>query len=195
MPTQCAFLVSGYAFRQKLNNNGGRQILSLHIPSEAIDLQNLFLDISDHCVQTLTNADVAIVPRQALAELSRTRPAIARAITTALLVEASIYREWLLNIGRRDARARIAHLLCEFATRLTSQGATEPDAHELPMTQEQLGDALGLTSVHVNRTLRTLEREGLLTRTGRSISFPAWERLREVADFSPRYLHLEQKAA
>ena len=192
-PKHNALLVSGFAFQHKLNQNGARQILSLHLPGDALGLQNLFLDMSDHNVQTLSQADVAIIPRAALAELARTRIAIARAITTSLLIEASISREWLLNVGRRDARARTAHLLCELGIRLTTKAETKNPAYELPMTQEQLGDALGLTSVHVNRTLRELERDGLLARTARSLSFPDWERLRQVAGFSPGYLHLKQK--
>lgn len=194
-PTQCALLLSGFAYRQKLTRDGARQILSLHLPGEALDLQNLYLDRSDHNVQTLTRAQVAIIPRAALAEVARMRPAIDRAIIIALLIEASISREWLLNVGRRTARAQVAHLLCEFSTRLTMHGGAVGDVHELPMSQEQVGDALGLTPVHVNRTLRSLEEDGLLTRTGRSISFPAWDRLRVVADFSPQYLHLKQQRA
>ncbi|MEG3082251.1 Crp/Fnr family transcriptional regulator [Sphingomonas sp. PB2P12] len=192
-PVQCAVLLTGFAYRQKLSGSGMRQIVSMHIPGEALDFQHLFLEIADHNVQTLTRADVATIPRKALRDLVHSRPSIANAIFINTLVEASIFREWILNIGRRDARSRLAHFLCEFAVRLDMQGLTGPDGYELPMSQEQLGDALGLTAVHVNRTIKTLESDGLITRNRRRISFPRWEALREVADFSARYLHLVQQ--
>lgn len=192
-PTQCAVLISGYAFRQKLTGDGSRQIVSLHIPGDLLDLQNLYLDIADHSVQTLTFAELAIIPRKAMHDLCGVNAAIARAMLVSILIEAAMLREWLLNIGRRDARARLAHLLCEFATRLDAQGISNRNGYELPMNQEQLGDALGLTPVHINRTLRALEKDGLVKRQGRHIGFPRWEALREIADFSSRYLHLDQQ--
>jgi len=145
-------------------------------------------------VQTLTHADVATIPRTALRELARSRSAIGNAIFVSTLVEGSISREWTLNIGRRDARSRLAHFLCEFAIRLDVVGLTPGQGYELPMSQEQLGDALGLTAVHVNRTIKSLEADGLITRNRRRISFPRWDALRELADFSSRYLHLEHKS-
>ena len=189
-PRQCAVLVTGFAFRQKLTGEGARQILALHIPGDALDLQNLFLDVSDHSVQMLTRGELAFVQRDDLQALARTRPAIAHAILIKILVEASVFREWVLNVGRRDSRTRMAHLLCEFAVRLQAAGLAEEYGYELPMTQEQLADALGLTPVHVNRTLRSLEQEGLITRTKRRISFPDWNRMRDTGDFNQRYLHL-----
>ena len=194
-PTQCGVLVSGFAYRQKLTGDGTRQIVAIHIPGEALDFQSLFLDVADHNVQTLTRADIAFIPRRQLQELARSRAAIGHAILVTILVEASIFREWVLNVGRRDSRTRTAHLLCEFAIRLDAQGLAQDYGYHLPMTQEQLADALGLTSVHVNRTLKTLEADGLISRTGRQVSFPDWKRLREAGDFNQRYLHLEPQVA
>lgn len=105
------------------------------------------------------------------------------------LVEASTFREWTVNVGRRDARSRIAHLLCEFAYRLDMQGLSPDGGYELPMTQEQLADAAGLTPVHVNRVLQALQRDELLDRDRRMLRFIDRERLQQVADFNPRYLH------
>jgi len=189
-PDQCAVLLSGFAFRQKLTGEGMRQIVSMHIPGDALDFQHLFLDIADHNVQTLTRADVATIPRNALRNLARSRSAIGNAIFVSTLVEGSISREWVLNVGRRDARSRLAHLLCEFAVRLDVLGLSGDQGYELPMSQEQLGDALGLTAVHVNRTIKSLEADGLITRNRRRVSFPRWDALRDLADFSTRYLHL-----
>ena len=128
-------------------------------------------------------------------------PAPARAasngMVAALYVEAGGSYYDLPNVDpwdeRRDARSRLAHFLCEFAIRLDMQGLTGAEGYELPMSQEQLGDALGLTAVHVNRTIKSLEADGLIGRNRRRISFPQWDALRELADFSSRYLHLAQQ--
>jgi CRP-like cAMP-binding protein len=109
----------------------------------------------------------------------------------SLLVDASIFREWILNVGRRDARTRLAHVLCEFSIRLEAQGLADENGYELPMTQEQLADVLGLTPVHVNRTIMALEAEGFIARDKRRLRFPDWRKMRDVADFNQRYLHLE----
>ena len=190
-PEACAVLLSGFAYRQKLTGDGARQIVALHIPGDALDFQNLFLDVSDHSVQMLTRAEVAFVPRGDLQALARSRSGVGHAILVKILVEASVFREWVLNVGRRDSRARLAHLLCELAVRLDAEGLAQEYGYELPMTQEQLADAVGLTPVHVNRTLKALEAEGLITRTRRNISFPNWQQMRRVGDFNQRYLHLE----
>ncbi|MDP1027240.1 Crp/Fnr family transcriptional regulator [Sphingomonas sp. KR1UV-12] len=192
-PTICAVLVTGYALRHKITRHGVRQIVSLQIPGEALDFQHLSLHTADHNIQTLTQADLALVPMQAVHDLAARHPAIADAILRHVQIEASIAREWMVNIGRRTARERLAHLLCEFACRLDAQGLVNGEGYELPMTQEQIGDALGLTSVHVNRSIRALEEEGLITRARRVISFPDIQRLRSVADFNDLYLHLRRQ--
>ena len=185
-------LVSGYAYKHKLTAEGTRQIISIHIPGEALACSSLFLDVVDHNTQALTAAKAAFIPRSAFRKLVSSHPAIAHAILMITLIEASIMGEWLLNIGRRDARARVAHLLCEFGARLDAAGRSGEGLYELPMTQEQLGDALGLTSVHVNRMLKVLRADGLIERDGRRINFLRWDALRKVGDFSDTYLHLDQ---
>ena len=190
-PEHCAILISGFAYRQKLTGDGSRQIVGLHIPGDALDFQNLFLDVSDHSIQMLTRTEAAFVTIRDLQVLARERPAVGHAILVKILVEASIFREWVLNVGRRDSKMRLAHLLCELGVRLDAEGLAEDYGYELPMTQEQLADALGLTPVHVNRTLKALEAEGLIVRSKRSVRFPDWKRLRSVGDFNQRYLHLE----
>jgi len=190
LPSHCTVLVTGYAYRQKVTGEGSRQIMAICIPGDAVDLQNMFLDVSDHSVQLLTQCKVADVPREALQELVLTRPTIGSAIIELTLVEASILREWVVNVGRRDARARIAHILCEFAVRLEDRGLLTDHGFELPMTQEQLADATGLTSVHVNRVLKSLEADGLINRRRRHIHFDNWRALQDAGDFSRRYLHI-----
>jgi CRP-like cAMP-binding protein len=191
---QCGFILSGLAIRHKHTASGGRQIVSIHMAGDFIDLQHLFLRRADHNVQALTRLDTAEIDRAALQSLILDHPAVGRAMWIDALIDASIFREWIVNVGRRDARARVAHLLCEFALRMQAAGLGSSRGYALPMTQEQLGDAVGLTSVHVNRTLKSLTQDGLIGRDGRHISFTDWERLSAVADFSALYLHLDQAA-
>ena len=193
-PLQCCVLVTGFAFRQKITGDGGRSILSLHIPGEPLDFQSLFLERADHNAQALTEGTVAMIPIAAIRETMRHHPAIATAILTSNQIEASVSREWLVNVARRDARSRLAHLLCEFAVRMDIQGLQSEGVYVLPMNQEQIGDALGLTAVHVNRTIKGLEREGLLIRNGRTIEFPNITALSNVGDFNRLYLHCDGKA-
>lgn len=190
-PTKnCCVLLSGFAFRSKVVGNGGRQILSVHIPGEVLDLQHAFLGIADHSIQMLTDGDVAFVAAEAVYQIAVAHPAIGRAMWLETLAEGSIFREWIANIGRRDARSRVAHLLCEIAVRLHSAGLMAGNRYELPMTQEQLGDATGLTPVHVNRTLQKLCSDRLITRDKRSITIDNWKALSDAADFNSGYLHL-----
>jgi CRP-like cAMP-binding protein len=185
----CALLLSGFAYRYKITGEGGRQIISLHMAGEFVDLQHAFLGLADTSVQTLTEAEVAFIPRVAIEELALANPAIARAMWIDTLIDSSIFREWVVNVGRRDSRARVAHILCEFSMRLEAAGLAQNHVYELPMTQEQLADAVGLTSVHVNRVLKQLKEEGLIDRDRRTIRIVDWNRMREAGDFNERYLH------
>ena len=191
-PTHSCLLISGCVIRHKVVEGGARQIVNIHVPGDMCDLQNSLLTVADHNVQTLTRCEVAFIPREALIDLAFSRPAVGKALWLETLVEASITREWVANVGRRDARARIAHLLCEFAYRLNAVGLGHECNFELPMTQEQLADTTGLTPVHVNRMLKALDAEGLTTRTLRSIKINDWKKMAQVADFRSTYLHLPQ---
>jgi CRP-like cAMP-binding protein len=181
---------SGFAFRHKVLGNGGRQILAIHMSGDFIDLQNSLLSFADHNVQTLTTTEVALIPREAIVKLAFERPAIGIALWKDTLVDASIFREWIANVGRRDARTRLSHLLCEFALRLEATGESELTRWELPMTQEHLGDCTGLTSVHINRTLKGLEIDQLISRSSRSVTIENWKGLAQAGDFASNYLHL-----
>ena len=189
LATNCCLILHGFAYRQKLVRDGSRQIISFHIPSEFVDLQNGLLRIADHNVQSLNNSEVLLIPRSAILELADQRPAIRLAMWIDTLIDASIFREWVVNVGRRDARARIAHLLCELALRLERIGYGEESRFDFPVTQEQLADATGLTSVHTNRTLQSLRKDGLIELTARALTVLDWKRLREVGEFEELYLH------
>lgn len=186
---ECAVLLRGFAFRQKLLRDGSRQIISIHIPSEFVDLQNSLLGKADHNVQSLNRSEAALIPRSALLDLAAARPNVRNAMWTDTLIDSSVFREWVVNVGRRDSRARIAHLLCELAWRLKSLGGANGNTYEFPLTQEQLADATGLTSVHTNRTLQSLRKDGLIQLTSGSLTILDWEGLRDVGDFDELYLH------
>jgi CRP-like cAMP-binding protein len=194
-PQHCCLMISGFSIRHKIAGNGGRQIFSIHMKGDLADLQNSLLGTADHNLQALTHVEAALIPVAAIQDIAFTRPAIGRAMWYETLVDASIFREWTLNVGRRDARSRAAHMLCEFALRLEIAGLGERCDYELPMTQEQLADALGLTSVHTNRTLMGLGGEGLIERRHRSVKIVDWPGLMKVGDFDPAYLHLNGATA
>ena len=188
----CWVILSGYCVRYKIVGDGGRQILSVHMKGDLIDLQNALLGVADHGVQALTESRMAKIPVEAIRVLSRSRPAVNDALWYDTLVDGSIHREWVANVGRRDAPTRIAHLLCEFALKLEAVSLGEQLDYVLPMTQDQLADATGLTSVHVNRVLRALARDGLIERvSAKSVHIGNWQRLAAAGDFHPGYLHLD----
>ena len=191
LATYSCVMLSGYSFRSKLVGTGDRQIVALHMKGEVVDLQNSLLKVADHSVQMLTPGKVAMIPREEIIRLTLEWPRIGHAMWIDTLVDASIFREWIANVGRRDARTRVAHLLCEFAVRLRLAGLGRDTYYELPMTQEQLADATGLTPVHINRTLKLLEKEGLINRPNpRAICIGDWRKMAEVGDFDTNYLHL-----
>jgi CRP-like cAMP-binding protein len=188
--THSCLVVDGFAMRHKIVGDGGRQIINIHMAGDMVDLQNSLLKVADHNVQALTPMMAAFIPREAIVELAFARPSVGKALWLETLVEGAISREWIANVGRRNARTRVAHLLCEFAMRLEAVGLGEQSNYELPMTQEQIADTVGLTPVHVNRTLKALDAEGLTARSKRSVVIRDWQRLTETGDFNPVYLHL-----
>lgn len=187
----CALLLSGFAMRHKVTHGGERQIIAVHMAGEFLDLQNTMLGTADHNVQALTRCEIASIPVMALVTLAQARPTVARAMWIDTLIDAAIFREWIVNVGRRDSLSRLSHLLCEFALRLDAAGLATETGYEMPMTQEQLADCTGLTPVHVNRVLKEMGRRGLISRQKRAVTILDWEGLQEIGDFNTRYLHME----
>ncbi len=188
-PHECCLLVEGFAARNKLANDGGRQIISFHIAGDILDLQHLFLERADHNVQALTSASVLWIPMKELRAAAMGCPNIGTAFWRDSLIDAAIFREWVLNVGRRDAKTRIAHMLCEFIVRCEVAGLGSPQRMKLPFSQEEIADATGLTPVHVNRMLREMDEEGLIVRSGRTLEIQDWARFKRVATFDRAYLH------
>ena len=187
--TQCAILLTGYACRHKTTSEGGRQIVSFHLPGDILDLQHLLFPVADHNIQTITEASWAVVPVEALRRIAHGSIGLTEALWRDTLIDAAVFREWVLNVGRRDAKSRVAHMLCEFAMRRERAGLGTPERFELPMSQEQIADATGLTPVHVNRMLHALADDGVIARDKRRVDILDWKRMRRVADFDPMYLH------
>ena len=188
----CWLLVEGFCVRYKIVGDGGRQILSIHMLGDLVDLQNALIGRADHGIQTITECRMAKIPIAAVRHLADERPNVREALWRDTIVDGSIHREWVANVGRRDATTRVAHLLCEFALKLDAVGLGKQLNYELPMTQEQLADATGLTAVHVNRVLKSLAEQGLIERmTSKSVLIGDWKRLASAGDFNSDYLHLD----
>ena len=190
-PEAVNLVISGFACRYKSLPDGRRQILAFFVPGDFCDYRNFLLSRMDHSIGTLTQAKVAMIPRRTMDALLDRHEGVGRAMGWAQLVEESIGREWLTSLGQRTAFERTAHLFCELFWRLRTVGQTRGDACEMPFTQVELGDTLGLSAVHVNRTLQELRRQELIVLRGGELTVPDLEALQNAAMFDPGYLHLQ----
>ncbi|HYI40806.1 MAG TPA: Crp/Fnr family transcriptional regulator [Allosphingosinicella sp.] len=186
-------LVEGIVCRYKDLADGQRQIMELHVAGDFVDLHGFLLKQLDHNLGAMTAVRVAMVPHDALRGITETHPHLGRMLWFSTLLDASIHREKILSIGRRSALARIAHIFCELLVRLRIVGLADDKGYALPLTQADLADVTGLTSVHVNRMLKKLRDDNLLTFRGGRVTIGDWERLQRVAEFDPTYLHLERR--
>jgi len=188
-PIHCCLIVDGFMFRAKATEDGKRQILSFHVPGDIPDLQNLHLHISDHDLVTLNAATVGFISHEKMHDITRRHPRLAAAFWRETLVDAAMFRQWIVNVGRRPAPARMAHLLAELANRLEAVGLTKDGECYLPLSQVHLADALGLTSVHVNRVLQELRKDGVLEFRNHMLRLGDPARLERAGAFDPLYLH------
>jgi len=191
-PSQCCLLLEGYTCVYKLTSEGKRQIMAVHVPGDIPDLQSLHLKVLDASVATMSPCTLGFIQHEDLRQICERYPRLTAALWRETLVDASIFREWLLNIGRREAYTRMAHLLCEFLTRLKAVGVAQDGTFDLPLTQAELSDCTGTSTVHVNRVLQALRADGLIQTKGTRVTVPDWETLKEVGEFDPLYLHLEK---
>ena len=191
--SNCTLLIDGFIARYKDLADGQRQIMEVHVPGDFLDLHSFLLKRLEHNVGSLTPVRIALVPHDALRQITEDHPHLARLLWFSTLLDAAIHRERILSVGRRSAVARIAHLICELKLRLEVIGLSDGSRFALPLTQTDLADASGLTAVHVNRMLKRLRDDDLLTFRGGEVTIHDWDRLQRVAEFSADYLYLERR--
>jgi len=189
-PNHSCLIIKGFASRSKVATNGKRQILSFHIPGDIPDLQSLFLKTMDHDLVTMSPATVGYIAHSALERLIGTHPAIARALWRETLIDAAIFREWIVNMGVRPAAARMAHLLAELRQRMAAVGLSNGEEFEFPVTQSELGEALGLSTVRVNRVLQAFRAGRVLDLQKNFVTIENYEKVVEASGFDDSYLHL-----
>ena len=195
LPTDCNLLLEGMTCRNNVTTEGSRQIFSFHIPGDIFDAQSFLLQTMDHTVTALIRSTVAVIPHTKMIELTEQHPRIARAVWKDSLIDASIFREWIMNIGQREAYPRLAHLICEIYLRHDVVGLAEGWSIPWPITQRDLGDATGMSNVHVNRTLQEIRAAGLVTLTKSRLEILDWEGLKQAGQFDPTYLHVKRNGA
>jgi CRP-like cAMP-binding protein len=189
-PSQCRVLESGQAFRHRTLPDGRRQIMAFHLAGEVCDTEGLLLTM-DYTVTALSACEVAFVPHAAMEALLEAHSRVMRALWRTNLIDNAIAREWMLGMGRRTAKARIAHLFCEVFLRMRGAGLAEKNRCRFPVTQTHLSDALGLSVVHTNRVLQELRGEGLIAFRGGELIVLNWAGLQAAGEFDAGYLHLD----
>ncbi len=194
-PSQCCVLLEGFLCRYKLAGEDKRQILAFHIPGEIPDLQSLHLKTLDHSMAAVTASKVGFIRHEAVHRLMADHPRLAGVFWRETLIDGAIFREWMIGLGRRKAPGRMAHLFCEMYVRWDSIGMARGGTVPLPITQTELGDTLGLSSVHTNRALQDLRGENLVRFERGKLTVLDWNGLVQAGEFDPTYLHLDPKAS
>lgn len=192
-PDTVRVFLSGWACRYKVLEDGRRQIVNFILPGDTCDAHIYLFSAMDHSIATLTPVVYSELERAAFEQLISTDVTVAEAFYCDTLANGSIQREWAINLGRRDALERVAHVLCELFERLRVVGLVEGKSFAFPVTQMDLADATGLSTVHLNRTLQELRAAGLITLRERSLTILDSKALAGTAMFNPNYLHLNGK--
>ncbi|HEV2082526.1 MAG TPA: Crp/Fnr family transcriptional regulator [Brevundimonas sp.] len=192
-PRVVNIVLDGFACRYKTLEDGRRQIVGFFMPGDICDPRVFILKQMDHSIASVGPLTIAEVGGEAMIAVTSESPRIAQAMWWATMVEEAIAREWILNVGQRSAVERMAHLLCELFLRLRAVGLTDGQSCDLPMTQVDLADATGLSSVHVNRTVQDLRASGLIVWKGKRLTIPNLRALQNVGMFNPNYLHLDNE--
>ncbi len=194
-PSRSCLILSGFACTYKVTREGKRQIVSFNLPGDIPDLQSMHLKVLDNSIGTISPCSVGFVNHETLRDLCIRYPRITAGLWRETLVDASIFREWMMNVGRREGLSRMAHVLCELVVRLRAVGLVEDHACDLPITQNEFADALGFTTVHVNRIIQQLRAEGLIELKGERLFIPDWAKLKRAGEFDSAYLHMENERA
>ena len=192
-PEHVHLMLEGWGARYKIVADGGRQITAFLIPGDYCDAHVAVLRQMDHGIMALTDATVASIPYATFDSLSLRSTKLARAMWWATLVDEAVLRAWIVNLGRRDAHGAVAHLFCELHARMRNVGLVEEGAFDLPLTQEVIADALGLTPVHVNRVLQRLRNENMISLKGRVLTILDPGALQRAGGFDAAYLHARRR--
>ncbi len=190
VPNNVHLILNGYACRYKMLPDGQRQIMAFFVPGDFCDLNVFILDQMDHAIGTISPCQTVEIPRQAIEEITMHHPQVTRALMWCTLVDGAVLREWLVNIGGRQADQRIAHLFCELLLRLEAVGRVTDNSYAFPFTQKDVADTMGLSDVQVSRSLRELRALGLIHLKHRVLTILDVERLKAYCGFNPNYLHL-----
>ena len=186
-------VLSGWLCRYKTLEDGRRQIVNFVLPGDSCDACVYFLSVMDHSIGALTPVAYADIKRATFEQLLAGDRSLAEAMWCETMVNSAIQREWTVNIGRRNALERVAHLLCELYERLLPVGMIDDGSCLFPVTQMDLADATGLSVVHVNRTLQELRSSGLIVLRDRTLTIHDLQVLKDTALFSPDYLHTKRR--
>lgn len=186
-------LLDGLLCRYKDLRDGSRQISELHVAGDFADLHGFTLKHLDHSILALTPCRIALAPHDRIADITARFPHLARLWWFTTNMDAAIHREWVLSLGRRSAISRVAHLFCELRVRLEIVGLADREGYGLALTQTDIAECLGLTSVHVNRVLKELRERGLVEFRGGRVSIGDLAGLEKIAEFDPNYLYLERR--
>ena len=192
-PTESTLILEGYTSRQQILSGGQRQITSVHVPGDFVDLHGFVIKTMDHSVVTLTRCIVAYVTHSALLKISEEQPHLMRLFWLLTMIDAAIHRRWLTAMGRQSALGQTAHLLCELYVRQKEILRTEEYNFTMPLTQAKLADTLGLSAVHTNRVVQDLREAKLIEWQGRKAKILDWNGLTELAEFDPTYLSLQNE--
>lgn len=192
-PTRSMLVAEGFTCRYRLIADGQRQLTAIHLPGDFVDLHSFLLKEMDHSVGALTQCRIMTFPHDRLTKVTEQFPHLTRLLWLSTLLDGAIHREWLVGMGRLSATQRTAHLLCELYTRLQTLGLATDYRFELPITQAALADAVGISSVHINRVLQEMRQNNLISWAAGAVEIFDWDRLRAVGEFDERYLHLVQE--
>lgn len=190
-PRHCCLVISGLACRYKILVDGKRQIMSFHTPGDFPDFYSLHVDVMDHSLAAATPCQLGLVPHSTFRKWVRQHPHLANLLWRDTLIDGSMFREWIVNVGRRPGPRRICHLICELAVRLENVGLVEAGRVPFPLTQSDLSDAVGLSVVHVNRVLQDLKAQNIVAFSNREAIVLDWQKLRGMAQFDGSYLHMK----
>ncbi|WEJ59249.1 Crp/Fnr family transcriptional regulator [Devosia sp. FJ2-5-3] len=192
-PMRSILLTRGITCRYRIVSGGARQLVAIHLPGDFVDLHSFLLKQMDHSVGALTACDVITFPHENLVRVTERLPHLTRMLWLMTLIDGSAHREWLVGMGLLSATQRAAHLFCEIYRRLEVVGLARDNRFSFPVTQAALADAVGTSSVHVNRVIQELRQRDLITWEGGVITIRDWDALSHLADFDDGYLHLTQE--